>query len=129
MTFSFHWSLLFNVIYENASEYIVCEMATILPSAPLQFGLKWPVGIPIVFKTPVAVPLHSPSLPLGLCKGQVKESMDHLITEDCIHDDVIKWKHFPRYLPFVRGIHRWWWIPHTKDSDAERWRFLWFAPE
>ena len=24
----------------------------------------------------------------------------------CKHDDVIKWKHFPRYLPFVRGIHR-----------------------
>ena len=24
-----------------------------------------------------------------------------------IHDDVIKWKHFPRYWPFVRGIHRW----------------------
>ena len=23
------------------------------------------------------------------------------------HDDVIKWKHFPRYCPFVRGIHRW----------------------
>ena len=23
-----------------------------------------------------------------------------------IHDDVIKWKHFPRYWPFVRGIHR-----------------------
>ena len=22
------------------------------------------------------------------------------------HDDVIKWKHFPRNLPFVRGIHR-----------------------
>ena len=22
-----------------------------------------------------------------------------------IHDDVIKWKHFPRYWPFVRGIH------------------------
>ena len=28
---------------------------------------------------------------------------------DRIHDDVIKWKHFPRYWPFVRGIHRW---PH-----------------
>ena len=29
--------------------------------------------------------------------------------QDCvsnIHDDVIKWKHFPRYWPFVRGIHR-----------------------
>ena len=23
-----------------------------------------------------------------------------------IHDDVIKWKHFPRHWPFVRGIHR-----------------------
>ena len=24
----------------------------------------------------------------------------------CEHDDVIKWKHFPRSWPFVRGIHR-----------------------
>ena len=24
----------------------------------------------------------------------------------CNHNDVIKWKHFPRYWPFVRGIHR-----------------------
>ena len=24
----------------------------------------------------------------------------------CILDDVIKWRHFPRYWPFVRGIHR-----------------------
>ena len=23
-----------------------------------------------------------------------------------LHDHVIKWKHFPRYWPFVRGIHR-----------------------
>ena len=23
------------------------------------------------------------------------------------HDDVIKWKYFPRYWSFVRGIHRW----------------------
>ena len=23
------------------------------------------------------------------------------------HDDVIKWKHFPRYWSFVRGIRRW----------------------
>ena len=29
-----------------------------------------------------------------------KQQMSH-------HDDVIKWKHFPRYWPFVRGIHRW----------------------
>ena len=24
-----------------------------------------------------------------------------------IHDDIIKWKHFPRHWPFVRVIHRW----------------------
>ena len=22
------------------------------------------------------------------------------------HDDIIKWRHFPRYCPFLRGIHR-----------------------
>ena len=27
-------------------------------------------------------------------------------TTQPFHDDVIKWKHFPRYWPFVRGIHR-----------------------
>ena len=45
-----------------------------LPSAPLHYGLKWPVGIPTVFQTPVTVPLHCNCLPLGLCKGTVKES-------------------------------------------------------
>ena len=29
-----------------------------------------------------------------------------LRVKDTSHDDVMKWKHFPRYLPFVRGIHR-----------------------
>ena len=43
------------------------------------------------------------------------------------HDDVIKWKHFPRNWPFVRGIHRSRWIPHTKASDAELWCFIWSA--
>ena len=32
---------------------------------------------------------------------------DFFLTKWCnLHDDVIKWKHFPRYWPFVRGIHR-----------------------
>ena len=45
------------------------------------------------------------------------------------HDDVIKRKHFPRYWPFVRGIHRSGWIPRTKASDAELWCFIWSAPD
>ena len=27
-------------------------------------------------------------------------------TRSSLHDDVIKWRHFPRYWIFVRGIHR-----------------------
>ena len=30
----------------------------------------------------------------------------HLVQAMRHHNDVIKWKHFPRYWPFVRGIHR-----------------------
>ena len=36
------------------------------------------------------------------------------------HDDVIKWKHFPRYWPFVWGIHLSPVNCPTKVSDAER---------
>ena len=39
------------------------------------------------------------------------------------HDDVIKWKHFPRSWPFVRRFLR------TKASDAELWCSLWSAHE
>ena len=38
-----------------------------------------------------------------------------------LHDDVIKRKHFPRYWPFVRGIHRSSVDSLTKVSDAELW--------
>ena len=42
-------------------------------------------------------------------------------------DDVIKWKHFPRYRPFMSGIRRSYSL--HKASDAEVWCFLWSAPE
>ena len=45
------------------------------------------------------------------------------------HDDVIKWRHFPRYWPFVRGIHRSPVNSPHKASDAELWCFLWSASE
>ena len=45
------------------------------------------------------------------------------------HDDVIKWKHFPHYWPFVRGIHRSPVNSLTKASDAGLLCILWFAPE
>ena len=33
-----------------------------------------------------------------------------------IHDDVIKWKHFPRYWPFVQGIH---WSPVNSPHKGQ----------
>ena len=37
---------------------------------------------------------------------------------DIVHDDVIKWKHLPRYWPFVRGIHR----STVNSSHQGQWR-------
>ena len=42
-----------------------------------------------------------------------------------VHGDIIKWKHFPRYCPFMREINQW--LPLTKASEAELWCFLWRA--
>ena len=41
------------------------------------------------------------------------------------HDDDIKWKHFPHYCPFVRETTDHWWIPRTKNSDAELFICAW----
>ena len=40
------------------------------------------------------------------------------------HDDVIKWKHFPRYWPFVRGIHR---FPVNSPHKGQRRGALMFS--
>ena len=43
--------------------------------------------------------------------------------KDC-HDDVIKWKHFPRYWPFVQGIHR---LPVNSPHKGQWCRALMFS--
>ena len=69
-------------------------------------------------------PVNSPH------KWPETRKMFHLMTSSCSktvlgrilrlfsHDDVIKWKHFPRYWPFVRGIH---WSP-VDSSHTGQWR-------
>ena len=42
----------------------------------------------------------------------------HVSYSQRYHDDVIKWKHFPRYWPFVRGIHR----SPVNSPDKGQWR-------
>ena len=45
-----------------------------------------------------------------------------------LHDDVIIWKHLPRYWPLCGEFTGNRWIPLTKAGDAELWCFLWSAP-
>ena len=57
-----------------------------------------------------------PTRLLFLCKSHMLFREINTVSRICIsnlvitdffnHGDVIKWKHFPRYWPFVRGIHR-----------------------
>ena len=53
-------------------------------------------------------------------------SENSLFTPD---DDVIKWKYFPRYWPFVRGIQRYAADSPHKGQWRGLWYFLWSAPE
>ena len=57
---------------------------------------------------------------------QMRPQISHLVKAyySCLlllNDDVIKWKHFPRYWSLVNSS--------TKASDAELWCCLWSAPE
>ena len=47
--------------------------------------------------------LHLKSWAIDMCN---RKTTYHRSLKNRMHDDVIKWKHFPRYWPFVRGIHR-----------------------
>ena len=58
----------------------------------------------------------------ALSSAIVKAVMRNEHVSDLIifsHDDVIKWKHFPRYWPSVRGIQRSTVNSLTKASDVE----------
>ena len=62
--------------------------------------------------------------------SDLPETHVHLTsTAHTYHDDVIKWKYFPCYWPFVREIHRHRWISSRKACDTELWCFLGSAPE
>ena len=56
-------------------------------------------------------------------------SSNYSLWNPVMHNDIIKWKHFPCYWPFVRGTTGHWWIPLTQASDTELWCFLWSVPE
>ena len=55
------------------------------------------------------------TVPFNFDQGQYALALHHVMSSTATHthDDFIKWKHFPRYWPFVLG-HRW--IPPTKGG-------------
>ena len=57
-------------------------------------------ALQILRPRPSAQPLHI--ICMLAFNVSIVISRENLVT----HDDVVKWKHFPRYWPFVRGIHR-----------------------
>ena len=53
----------------------------------------------------------------ALINPTLRHSGAIFISAQC-HKDIIKWKHFPRYWPFVRGIHR----PPVNSPHKGQWR-------
>ena len=73
--------------------------------------IKWLRTIPydfvMVLPNTIAVITSEIGRPLTYSSVPYPERIDYIIgNKNNVHDDVIKWKHFPRYWPFVRGIHR-----------------------
>ena len=65
-----------------------------------------------------------------VCGAVVLIWLSWLLHRHCyLHDDVIKWEHFPRYWPLCGEFTGPRWIPRTKASDAELCYFLWSLPE
>ena len=114
---------IFKCIFLNENVWIPIKIS-------LKFVPKGPIdNIPalvqiMAWRRPGDKPLSEPmmvSLPTHICVARpqwVKALMNGYIPYETVevHDDVIKWKHFPRNWSFVQGIHRSRWIPHTKAS-------------
>ena len=67
--------------------------------------LKWSPLFRLNFEIQIFIQIlfHPPQCVLYAPPGRSMLSPSRFLTS---HDDVIKWKDFPRYWPFVRGIHR-----------------------
>ena len=117
-------------VFVNTLVAIVFEITDILVQPPIRFNFKqyvciiimqtWAprsqhkqrtVCIMVVYTSHFKASLHSLGTysisrccftTIGIPIIQMGGPHDFIME----HDDVIKWKHFPRYWPFVRGIHR-----------------------
>ena len=128
-----HMSVMTSRITDNST---VCpitikktsKIALLPPLRGESNGHRW---IPITMALSCGKRLHQVMTPLYVCLVKLsKLNIIHILGGCQIpHDDVIKWEHFPRYWPFVRGIHR----SPVNSPHKGQWRgalmFSWSAPE
>ena len=93
---------------QNVFENVVCETTAISPRGEMSYRHIDIKLYPILFfvRLPVDSPHQTPVLWI----------FDFFVAG--LHDDVIKWKPFPRYWPFVRGIHR----SPVNSPHKDQWR-------
>ena len=100
------------------------DLYDILVASPMSLWLLWwPPAGSSMFMVVVMLLMYS----VLHCLYSVGNKIT--TTTTTTHDCVIKWKHFPRYWPFVRGIHR---SPANSPLEGQSRRaliFLWSAPE
>ena len=98
-------------IQQNVFENVVSKMETILyrPQCVKAFILLLPMhqikAMHVAVQTCINSYDESPTSGNTASQTQNQTRLIYL-TIPWRHDDVIKWKHFPRYWSFARGIHR-----------------------
>ena len=91
----------FLVIFFCGIQILICFFTNRLGNIFSFFRQKSIITAEVTEQTTEAVDWKLISFTL---RGRIHWSFSHGIS--MIHDDVIKWKHFPRNWPFVRKIHR-----------------------
>ena len=98
-----YWSFALTYLFDWYQLVTACDVAlnwshlTFLPGQLLKWEWHWDVTL--YRKTQQRLIGNAGSLISGIHQRGT-------CPERNFHDDVIKWKHFPRYWSFVRGIHR-----------------------
>ena len=82
----------------------ICMIIILVPNIVVQIYYLLCYTVRAIFKPVIFVcktrPLNNKAT------SRESTSPNNFLSSKLIHDDVIKWKHFPRYWPFVWGIHR-----------------------
>ena len=106
------WSIVPNPasrVYRNAGSIMCMSCLMAIPKFNHQNPLTWNITSTVTKDIRVSVQITKCQYIHFQDSKEFNSVTDYVITFLIfyyMHDDVIKWKHFPCYWPFVRGIHR-----------------------